>query len=434
MHVTGGQGLSVNKSKSYSVMLLGYPAEAPFDGQSQYYSQGTTKAAGVQRIKLKDCPLNHGASGSPFLRTWDNDLRFGYVNSVMSYKFSGNMYGPTSTTTCWTSTPSRRTSSDRRAAGDDRGLTGHHPQSGRCDVRILVVGGSGLIGAHVVDVLRERGHAATTVARTAQPGVDHLIDVGSASIDALRPLLAGQDGVVYATRTDEQRALPADLPGVPPGQRRSGGTPVHRRPAGGPHPGVVMGSYYTYFDRLHPQWRLAERHTYIRCRLEQAARDGRLPARTYRSPSSNCPSSSVGPATGCRTGPGRWTGGRARVPSGRPDRRKRRGLGAQRGRGRGRRPGAGQRRGHPGRRREPHLARHDRAHRRRGGPTSSGRPPAGRRGASRAAPRRRNAGPRPQGVGREPELPGRPAAHRPVHRTGERPGPGTGSAGDLPRT
>ncbi|MFG1840222.1 hypothetical protein ACGFH8_17440 [Micromonospora sp. NPDC049175] len=29
------------------------------------------------------------------------------------------------------------------------------------------MGGSGLIGAHVVDVLRERGHAATTVARSA---------------------------------------------------------------------------------------------------------------------------------------------------------------------------------------------------------------------------------------------------------------------------
>ncbi|MET8265582.1 hypothetical protein ABZU92_16510 [Micromonospora arida] len=94
VHVTGGQGLSVNKSKSFSAMLLGYPGEPPFDGQSQYYSSSTTKAAGTQRVKLKDCPLNRGASGGPFLRAWDNDLRFGYVNSVMSYKFSGNMYGP----------------------------------------------------------------------------------------------------------------------------------------------------------------------------------------------------------------------------------------------------------------------------------------------------------------------------------------------------
>ncbi|MEU8421908.1 NAD(P)-dependent oxidoreductase [Micromonospora sp. NPDC048835] len=145
-------------------------------------------------------------------------------------------------------------------------------------MRILVVGGSGLIGAHVVDVLRDGGHAATTVARTAQPGVDHLLDVGSASVDDLRPLLAGHDGVVYATRTDEQRPLPKP---IYPEFRRDNVDPVVRLLTAarleGLTRGVVMGSYYTYFDRLHPQWRLAERHTYIRCRLEQA-REGRAAA------------------------------------------------------------------------------------------------------------------------------------------------------------
>jgi hypothetical protein len=34
--------------------------------------------------------------------------------------------------------------------------------------------------------------------------------------------------------------------------------------------GAILGSYYTYFDRCHPQWNLAGRHTYVRCRLEQA--------------------------------------------------------------------------------------------------------------------------------------------------------------------
>ncbi|GGO18473.1 NAD-dependent epimerase/dehydratase family protein [Micromonospora parathelypteridis] len=142
-------------------------------------------------------------------------------------------------------------------------------------MRILVVGGSGLIGAHVVDVLRERGHAATTAARTAHPGVDHLLDAGSASVDELRALLTGQDGVVYATRTDEQRPLPKP---IYPEFRRDNVEPVVRLLTAARQEGltraVVMGSYYTYFDRLHPQWRLAERHTYIRCRLEQA-REGR---------------------------------------------------------------------------------------------------------------------------------------------------------------
>ena len=138
-------------------------------------------------------------------------------------------------------------------------------------MRILVVGGSGLIGAHVADVLRERGHAVTTVARTARPGVDHRLDLRAAPTDELRHRLAGHDAVVYAARTDEQRSLPRP---IRPVFRRDLVLPVVRLFTAarqeGLTRGVVMGSYYTYFDRLHPRWRLAERHTYIRCRVEQA--------------------------------------------------------------------------------------------------------------------------------------------------------------------
>lgn len=141
-----------------------------------------------------------------------------------------------------------------------------------------MAGGTGLIGAHVVDVLGERGHAATTVARTARPGVDHVLDLETASVDELRPLLAGHDGVVYAARTDEQRPLRKP---IHPAFRRDIVEPVVRLFAAarqeGLTRGVVMGSYYTYFDRLRPQWRLTARHTYIRCRVEQS-REGRAAA------------------------------------------------------------------------------------------------------------------------------------------------------------
>ncbi|MEV4534602.1 NAD(P)H-binding protein [Asanoa sp. NPDC049518] len=139
-------------------------------------------------------------------------------------------------------------------------------------MRILVVGASGLVGAHVTDVLRERGHTVTTAARTAAPGIDHLVDVKSAEPDELRRLLAGHDGVVYATRTDEQRGLPKP---IYPVFRQDLVDPVVRlftaARAEGLSRGVVMGSYYTLFHRRHPQWRLPERHTYIRCRVEQTA-------------------------------------------------------------------------------------------------------------------------------------------------------------------
>lgn len=84
-------------------------------------------------------------------------------------------------------------------------------------------------------------------------------------------LLAGHDGVVYAARTDEQRALRKPIYPVFRGDLVE---PVVRLFAAarleGLTRGVVMGSYYTYYDRLHPRLRLTERHTYIRCRVEQA--------------------------------------------------------------------------------------------------------------------------------------------------------------------
>ncbi|MFD0591499.1 NAD-dependent epimerase/dehydratase family protein [Catellatospora coxensis] len=179
-------------------------------------------------------------------------------------------------------------------------------------MRILVVGGTGLIGAHVVEVLGERGHAVTTVARSGD--VDHVLDAGSAQVEDLRPLLAGHDGVVYAARTDEQRPLRKP---IHPAFRRDMVDPVVRlfmaARAEGLTRGVVMGSYYTYFDRLHPQWRLTERHTYIRSRVEQAREGGRPPGRPCRSRCWSCRSSSAGPVTACRTGPVRSTAGPGRA-------------------------------------------------------------------------------------------------------------------------
>ena len=145
-------------------------------------------------------------------------------------------------------------------------------------MRILVLGASGLIGSYVSDALRERGHEVTTAARTARAGVDHALDVKTATVDEMRSVLAGHDGVVFATRTEEQRPLRKP---IYPGFRRDMVEPVVRLctagRAEGLTRGVILGSYYTYFDRLRPEWRLAERSAYVRCRVEQA-REGRAAA------------------------------------------------------------------------------------------------------------------------------------------------------------
>jgi V8-like Glu-specific endopeptidase len=93
IHKTGGQGLSVNYGKKIGVTLLGYPAAAPYDGQWQHYCQGHIFPKGVQRVGIV-CPMTPGSSGGPYLRAWDNDLRFGYTNGVISHGGGGKIYSP----------------------------------------------------------------------------------------------------------------------------------------------------------------------------------------------------------------------------------------------------------------------------------------------------------------------------------------------------
>jgi nucleoside-diphosphate-sugar epimerase len=138
-------------------------------------------------------------------------------------------------------------------------------------VKTFIVGGTGLIGSRIAGVLRERGHQVTTAARSRGSGADHQLDLDSASIADLRPLLAGHDAVVFAARTDEERPLSKP---IEPAFRRAMVDPVVRLFTAAREEdatrGVILGSYYTYFDRLYPQWKLTAEHTYIRCRVEQA--------------------------------------------------------------------------------------------------------------------------------------------------------------------
>lgn len=141
-----------------------------------------------------------------------------------------------------------------------------------------MVGASGLVGRHVVDRLRARGHGVTSVARTARDGIDHVVDATTATEAEFRALLAGHDGVVFAAGADDR-----EVPRRPayPVFHRGNVAPVVRlltaARAEGLSRAAVLGSYYTHFHRLHPEWRLAERHPYIRSRVEQA-REGRAAA------------------------------------------------------------------------------------------------------------------------------------------------------------
>lgn len=139
-------------------------------------------------------------------------------------------------------------------------------------MRVLVIGGTGLLGQHIVAELRERGHEVGTLARRAVPGSATIAgDVQRMSEGEWSGRLDGFDGVVFAAGADDRQVprVPADryfhegnvepLRRLLPAARKAGCRRV-----------VVCGSYFTALHQSHPQWRLAGRHPYIRSRVSQA--------------------------------------------------------------------------------------------------------------------------------------------------------------------
>ncbi|MEO6089820.1 MAG: NAD(P)H-binding protein [Umezawaea sp.] len=137
-------------------------------------------------------------------------------------------------------------------------------------MKVLVVGASGLIGQHIVERLRERQHEVTAAARTARPGVDRVFDATTVTEADLAGFLAGHDGVVFAAGADN-RVSPAK-PAYPAFHRGNVEAVVKLLGAArkaGVTRAAMIGSYYTHFDRLHPEWELALAHPYVRSRVEQ---------------------------------------------------------------------------------------------------------------------------------------------------------------------
>jgi dihydroflavonol-4-reductase len=139
-------------------------------------------------------------------------------------------------------------------------------------MRVLVIGGTGLLGQHIVAELRRRGHEAGTLARRAAPGSATIRgDVSRLSEGEWREMLSGFDGVVFAAGADDRHVPRA------PGDRYFGEgnvEPLRRLLPAACEAGcrrvVICGSYFTALDRSHPHWRLAGRHPYIRSRESQA--------------------------------------------------------------------------------------------------------------------------------------------------------------------
>ncbi|HET9168722.1 MAG TPA: NAD-dependent epimerase/dehydratase family protein, partial [Actinospica sp.] len=139
-------------------------------------------------------------------------------------------------------------------------------------MRILVIGGTGLLGQHIGAELEERGHTVHAMARREVPGRTVVLgDAQRMSVDEWSRALEGFDAVVFAAGVDDRKAprAPAE-----PHFHEGNVEPVRRlldaARATGCGRAVVCGSYFATLNQTHPEWLLADRHPYIRSRVRQA--------------------------------------------------------------------------------------------------------------------------------------------------------------------
>ena len=153
-------------------------------------------------------------------------------------------------------------------------------------MRVVLLGGSGLLGRSIARELLDRDHdvvvvsrSGTADARTVAEGSVVRADLVQATDHDLDALLSGAHAAVYGLGAESRTALPVP---VAHSLHRSLVTTTERCARAARRRRVqhfvVLGSYLSAFDRTHPQWRLAERHPYVRARVDQAAAAQRIGA------------------------------------------------------------------------------------------------------------------------------------------------------------
>jgi len=146
-------------------------------------------------------------------------------------------------------------------------------------MKVLIIGGTGFLGYHATIELLKHDHEVSIVGLPPAPPSGlfppvvqiHLCDIAQLADDELISLFRGKDALIFAAGVDD-RTTPKK-PAYPFFVKHNVES-VKRvftlaRQAGVSR-GIVLGSYFAYFDRLWPEMRLAEQHPYIRSRVEQA--------------------------------------------------------------------------------------------------------------------------------------------------------------------
>jgi nucleoside-diphosphate-sugar epimerase len=148
-------------------------------------------------------------------------------------------------------------------------------------MKVMIIGGTGFLGYYAGLAFLGRGHEVATISLPDIPLGDWFpkeikVEYGNVfempEIE-LQAMLAGYDALVYSVGPDDRVTPPA--PAYAFFHERlveACAKVVAAAREAGVKRCVVLNSYFATFNRSHPEKKLAERHPYIRCRVEQAER------------------------------------------------------------------------------------------------------------------------------------------------------------------
>ena len=150
--------------------------------------------------------------------------------------------------------------------------------------KLMIVGGTGFLGYYTAKLALSKGYEVASISilddDLENKDLDSwfpkeikntLLDVFEASEEELEKAMKGYDYMIYAVGPDDRYTPKAPSYDFFHYRLVECCAKVFRAAdKAGVKKAVVYNSYFAYFDRRYPEMKLAEKHVYIRCRVEQA--------------------------------------------------------------------------------------------------------------------------------------------------------------------
>lgn len=150
--------------------------------------------------------------------------------------------------------------------------------------KLMIVGGTGFLGFYTAKLALSKGYEVGSISILDDDLINkdldswypkeiknQLIDVFKASEEELTEAMKGYDYMVYAVGPDDRYTPKAPAYEFFHTRLVDAVAKTFRAAEkAGIKKAVVYNSYFAYFDRRYPEMKLAEKHPYVRCRVEQA--------------------------------------------------------------------------------------------------------------------------------------------------------------------